>query len=90
LAPSPVAFYAILFIGIDVAYNVFEREVLINAPVTQMPERIRRTARRRSLVVLAVFTTATAVAFFAPRVAFGLICGALLVHLRPEAPGSRS
>jgi hypothetical protein len=30
-----------------------------------------------------------AVAFVAPRVGFGLICVALILHLRPEAPGSR-
>src|SRR5215475_12904206 len=36
LAPSPVAFYAGLFVCIDVAYNVFEREVLARAHVTQV------------------------------------------------------
>jgi hypothetical protein len=34
-------------------------------------------------------TTAMLVAFVAPRVGFGLICVALILHLRPEAPGSR-
>jgi hypothetical protein len=29
------------------------------------------------------------VAFVAPRLAFVLICAALLLHLRPEAGGSR-
>lgn len=39
--------------------------------------------------VLASFTTAMLVAFVAPRIGFGLICAALLLHLRPEvAPGS--
>jgi hypothetical protein len=45
--------------------------------------------RRRSLVLLAIFTTAMLVAFVAPRVGFALICGGLVLHLRPEAPGSR-
>jgi hypothetical protein len=40
-------------------------------------------------VVLAIFTTAMLVAFVAPRLGFGLICGALILHLRPEVPGSR-
>jgi uncharacterized membrane protein len=31
LASSPVVFYAGLFVGIDIAYNVFERQVLANA-----------------------------------------------------------
>ena len=88
LASSPVVFYAGLFVCIDVAYNVFEREVLARADTTQESEGTRRMARRRSLAVLASFTTAMLVAFVAPRVGFGLICAALILHLRPEAaPG---
>jgi len=90
LASSPVAFYAGLFVCIDIAYNAFEREVLAHADATLVSANTRRLARRRSLVVLASFTTAMLVAFVAPRIAFGLICGALILHLRPEAsPGSR-
>ena len=58
LASSPVAFYAGLFVCIDIAYNVFEREVLAHADMTQVSAYARRIARRRSLVVLATFTTA--------------------------------
>ncbi|HXT58061.1 MAG TPA: hypothetical protein VN699_05470 [Pirellulales bacterium] len=89
LASSPVAFYAGLFVCIDIAYNVFEREVLARADATLVSEPARRMARRRSLVVLAIFTVAMLVAFAAPRLAFGLICGALILHLRPEALGNR-
>ncbi len=88
LASSAVAFYAGLFVCIDIAYNVFEREVLVRVDDTQVSDRARRVARRRSLVVLAIFTTAMLIAFVAPRLGFGLICGALILHLRPEAPGS--
>src|SRR5256884_2480289 len=90
LASSPVVFYAGLFVCIDIAYNVFERQVLARADATQVSERTRRLARRRSLGVLASFTTAMLVAFVAPRVGFGLVCAALILHLRPEAaPGGR-
>jgi len=89
LGSSPVAFYAGLFVCIDIAFNVFEREVLARAHATLVSEHSRRLARRRSLVVLAIFTTAMLVALVAPRLAFGLICGALILHLRPEVPGSR-
>jgi uncharacterized membrane protein len=85
LASSPVAFYAGLFVCIDMAYNVFEREVLTRADPTQVSARTRRMARRRSLVVLASFTTAMLVSFVAPRLSFGLICCALILHLRPQA-----
>ena len=89
LASSAVAFYAGLFVCIDIAYNVFEREVLVRVDDTQVSDRARRVARRRSLVVLASFTIAMLVTFVAPRLAFGLICTALILHLRPEARGSR-
>ena len=85
LASAPVAFYAALFVCVDIAFNVFEREVLAQADARQVSARARRMARRRSLAVLAIFAIATLVAFVAPRLAFGLICIALLLHLRPQA-----
>jgi uncharacterized membrane protein len=84
LASSPVAFYAGLFVCIDIAYNIFEREVLAHADATRVSARVRRVARRRSLVVLAIFTTATLVAFAAPPLSFAMICAALILHVRPD------
>ena len=84
LARSPVAFYAGLFVCVDIAYNIFEREVLTRAEPTLVSERVRRVARRRSLAVLAIFTTAMLVAFVAPRLGFALICAALIFHVRPD------
>lgn len=84
LASCSVAFYAGLFVCIDLAYNAFEREVLAHASTHQLSHRARRTARRRSLAVLATFSAAVPVALVAPRLAFGLICGALLLHVRPD------
>jgi uncharacterized membrane protein len=89
LASSPVVFYAGLFVCIDIAYNVFERKILNGADARHVPSRTRRLARRRSLIVLGIFTTAMVVALIIPRFAFGLICCALVLHLRPEAPGAR-
>jgi uncharacterized membrane protein len=89
LASPPVVFYAGLFVCIDIAYNVFEREVLAHADAMQVSAQMRRMARRRSLVVLASFTAAMLVAFVAPRLGFGLICAALILHLRPDVRGSR-
>ena len=87
LASSPVVLYGGLFVCVDIAYNIFEREVLVRADPGWVSERMRHRARRRSLLALAMFTTATLVALVAPRLGFGLICGALLLHLRPEAAG---
>jgi uncharacterized membrane protein len=89
LASPPAVFYAGLFVCVDVAYNFFEGEVLARAGPARVPGHTRRVARRRSLVVLAIFTTAMVVASVAPRVGFGLICAALILHLRPEAAVSR-
>ena len=86
LASSPVVVYAGLFVCIDIAYNVFERQVLADADEAELSARARRFARRRSLVVLAGFAAAMLVAFVEPRVGFGLICAALILHLRPEVP----
>jgi uncharacterized membrane protein len=85
LGSPPVVFYGGLFVCIDIAYNAFEREVLVTAGPGRVSERTRRRARRRSLVVLGIFSAATLIALIAPRVAFGLICGALILHLRPDA-----
>ena len=87
LASAPVAFYAGLFVCIDIAYNIFEHHVFSNADTAQLSAGMRRVARRRSLLVLAAFTTAMLVSLVAPRAGFGLICAALILHLRPEAHG---
>ena len=84
LASTPVVFYAALFVCVDIAYNFFELEVLGGPNARHLPQRNRRRARRRSLAVLAIFATAMLVGLVAPRVGFALICGALILHLRPE------
>jgi uncharacterized membrane protein len=86
LSSTPVAFYAAIFVGVDIAYNVFEREVFAQADGTQISEGAQRMARRRSLAVLAMFSSAVLISLVAPRVGFGLICSALILHVRPEAP----
>jgi uncharacterized membrane protein len=89
LASSPMVFYAGLFVCIDIAYNVFELKILRRTDSTQVSVHTRRMARLRSIIVFASFTAAMLVAFVAPRIAFGLICCALILHLRPEAaPGN--
>jgi uncharacterized membrane protein len=85
LASAPVVLYAGLFVCVDLAYNAFEHHVLTRADTTRVSGSMRRAARRRSLLVLAGFTTAMLVALVAPRAGFGLICAALILHLRPGA-----
>jgi uncharacterized membrane protein len=87
LASVPVAVYAAIFVCVNIAYLVFERQALEQADTTQIPERARRMARRRSFATLTIFTSAMLVALFAPRIGFALICCALIAYLAPEAPG---
>jgi uncharacterized membrane protein len=82
LAPIPVVVYAGLFVCADGAYNVFERHILLNTD--EIAEHGRRLARRRSLLALALFATATLVAAFQPWIGFSLICAALVLHLKPD------
>ena len=82
LASPAVVLYAGLFVCIDIAYNVIEREVFRAEP-SQVSARTRRMARRRSLAVLAIFTSAILVAFAAPRIAFGLVSGAVAYEPQP-------
>ena len=90
LASPAVVFYAGLFVCVDIAYDVFEHQVLAGADDTQVSAGMQRRARRRSLVVLAGFIAAMLVALVAPRLGFGLICTALILHLRPDVSDSGS
>jgi uncharacterized membrane protein len=88
LASPPVAFYAGLFVCIDIAYNLFEREVFARADATQVSARTQRMARRRSVAVLAGFTTAVLVALIAPSLSFGLICGQARLFRKSRGTGA--
>jgi uncharacterized membrane protein len=87
LATAPVAVYAAIFVCVNLAYRMFEAEVLKQAGATQMCQRMRRMLRRRSLTTLAIFASAALISLIAPLVGFGMIFGALLLYLRPDAPG---
>ena len=82
LAPVPVVVYASLFVCTDAAYNVFERHVL--RQTTKISEQGRQLARHRSLLALGLFAAAGLVAWFLPWLGFGLICTALVLHIKPD------
>jgi uncharacterized membrane protein len=87
LAMAPVVVYGAVFVGVNLAYRMFESEVLKQVRTTQMCLRMRRMLRRRSLSTLVIFATAALVSVAAPFAGFGMIFGALLLYLRPDAPG---
>jgi uncharacterized membrane protein len=86
LASAPVAVYAAIFVCVNLAYLVFERQALDQADSALMPEPARRLTKYRSFATLSIFTSAMLVSLFAPRIGFALICCALLPYLMPEAP----
>ncbi|NLS05992.1 DUF1211 domain-containing protein [Rhizobium sp. P32RR-XVIII] len=86
LAPAPVAVYAAIFVFVEVAYLGFEREVFAQSDPTRMPEKARRLARCRSIAALAIFVAAALISPFVPLIGFGLICCALILYVRPQAP----
>jgi uncharacterized membrane protein len=82
LAATPVVLYAAVFVCADVTFNVFERRVLRESDEVTDPQR--RMARYRSLLAFALFTSAAVLAGFVPWAGFGLICLALVLHLKPD------
>lgn len=88
LAAMPVAFYAGVFVCVNLAYRLFERDVFAQADGRQVCARARRMARRRSAGTLLIVATAAAVALWSPIAGFLLVCTALVLYLRPEAPGT--
>ncbi len=85
MAPVPVALYATIFLLVDIAYLAFEREVLAQANQEMMPDRVRKRARRRTLLAVVVFAAGAVTAPFMPLLGFGIVCVALLFYLSPEA-----
>lgn len=83
-APLPVAAYAAVFVRVNVAYLLFEREILLHAEADDVPERFRKLARRRTVIGLIIFAAAALTAPVLPLLGFALICCALLLYLRPE------
>lgn len=90
IASAPVVMYAAIFVCVNFAYRMFEKEVLKQADISQIGQRARQMARRRSLGTLLMFVAATLVSIVAPFVGLGLIFCALILYLRPEPPGSLS
>jgi uncharacterized membrane protein len=88
LAAEPVSLYAAIFVLVNLAFRFFEQMILAQARADRLCLRARRMARRRSLATLLMFAAAAVLAWPAPLAAFGLICAALFLYLRPEAPGS--
>jgi len=89
LGPAAVSVYAGLFVCIDAAFLVFEREVMAQADCTAVPDSAKKHARRRSLTTFGIFAAASVAGYFVPILGMRLILAALPFFVRPEVPGMK-
>jgi uncharacterized membrane protein len=90
LAPQPVAFYAAVFFLVNATYIFLIWELVEPAPVDDVPPKVRRIMRIRSIVTLCLFGLAALVALKFPLVGLGICCCCLIVYLKPDAPGAET
>jgi uncharacterized membrane protein len=88
LAPQPVAFYAAVFFLVNATYVFLIWELIEPASVDDVPPKVRKIMRVRSIATLCLFALAALVALKFPRVGLGICCCCLIVYLKPEAPGA--
>jgi TMEM175 potassium channel family protein len=90
LGAVPVAFYASVFVLVNLTYVMLLRESVDRQELQDMPPRLRQSMRTRSVATLGIFAVAAAGALKFPIAAMILICLCLVFYLRPEAPGARA
>ncbi len=85
-SPQPVAFYAAVFFFVNVTYILLIWELI--EPHADVPSKVRRNMRYRSIATLCLFGIASLVALKYPYVGLGICCCCLIGYLRPSAPGA--
>jgi uncharacterized membrane protein len=88
LAPQPVAFYAGVFFLVNVTYICLIWELVGRSGAHEIPPRVRKVMRFRSLSTLCLFGIAAIVALKYPLAGLGICIACLIVYLRPEPPGT--
>ncbi|UWZ82018.1 TMEM175 family protein [Occallatibacter riparius] len=89
LAAVPVFVYATDFVLVEAAYLSFEHHALTHAELEEISHRSRRLAKVRTIIAFVLFATAMLVSLKFAQWGFGIVCGAVLLHLQPEPPGAR-
>jgi uncharacterized membrane protein len=88
LAPQPVAFYAAVFVLVNLTYLALIFELIGPMPAGEISPSVRRIMRIRSLTTLCLFAVAGLVALRHPLVGLCICIACLAVYLRPEPPGT--
>ena len=90
LEAGPVLVYAAVFVMVNIAFLGYQQEALSQATDSEVSSAARRNTRARALTTLGIFVTATCVAYWSPRLGFGLVCCVVLIYLQPRVPGESS
>jgi uncharacterized membrane protein len=88
LAPQPVAFYAAVFFLVNATYICLIVELVDRGGAHEIPPRVRKVMRFRSISTLCLFGIAAVVALKYPLVGLGICIACLIVYLRPEPPAT--
>ncbi len=88
LAPQPVSFYAAVFFLVNATYILLIWELIDRSPVDDVPPKVRRIMRVRSIATLCPFGVAAVVALKYPLVGLRDLC--LLPSRLSETRGPRS
>jgi uncharacterized membrane protein len=89
LAPQPVAFYATVFFLVNATYIALCWELIYRTPA-DVPSKVRKMMRVRSVSTLCLFGLAAVISLIFPLLGLGMCCCCLIVYLRPGAPGAES
>ena len=84
LAPQPVAFYAGVFFLVNATYVALIWELIDRTPGLEIPPKVRRIMRVRSVTTLCLFGTAAVVALRYPLAGLGICICCLIGYLTPE------
>jgi uncharacterized membrane protein len=87
LGAVPVAFYASIFVLVNVTYVLVYFEAVDRTRAPAITARIRAIMRTRSIITLMVFATAVPLALAWPIAGMVLIGLCLVAYLRPEGKG---
>jgi uncharacterized membrane protein len=90
LGAIPVAFYARVFVLVNVTYLLLCFEAVDRSAPHKVAPRVRSMMRMRSFATLAVFVAAGAVALRYPLGGMAMICLCLVVYLSPGGTGPRT
>jgi uncharacterized membrane protein len=90
LAPQPVAFYAAVFFLVNATYILLIWELIDRTRVDDVPPKVRRIMRVRSIATLCLFGLAVVAALRYPLLGLGMCCCCLIVYLKPDPPGAES